>query len=173
MSETFRIEPLGERHDRAGFTSGSEILDRYFRTQASQDVRRRIATCFVAVSQGTEEIAGYYTLSAASVALSPQSVALSPQVVKKLPRYPVVPGALLGRLAVARSHQGIALGSVLVADALKRTARAEMGVFAMIVNAKDESAQRFYERYGFTLLTGEARRLILPIDAALRKLALR
>jgi ribosomal protein S18 acetylase RimI-like enzyme len=48
-----------------------------------------------------------------------------------------------------------------------------MGVFAMIVDAKDESAQRFYERYGFTLLTGETRRLILPIDAALRKLALR
>jgi predicted N-acetyltransferase YhbS len=169
VSETFRIEPLGEKHDRAGFTSGSDILDRYFRTQASQDVRRRIATCFVAVSRETDEIAGYYTLSAASVALD----ALSPQVVKKLPRYPVVPAALLGRLAVAISHQGIGLGGVLVADALKRTARAEMGVFAMIVDAKDESAQRFYERYGFTLLTGEARRLILPIDAALRKLALR
>jgi ribosomal protein S18 acetylase RimI-like enzyme len=169
VSETFRVEPLGEKHDRTGFTSGSEILDRYFRTQASQDVRRRIATCFVAVSRETEEIAGYYTLSAASVALD----ALSPQVVKKLPRYPVVPAALLGRLAVARSHQGIGLGGVLVADALKRTARAEMGVFAMIVDAKDESAQRFYERYGFTVLTGEARRLILPIDAALRKLALR
>jgi GNAT superfamily N-acetyltransferase len=169
VRETFRIEPLREEHDRTGFTSGSEILDRYFRIQASQDVRRRIATCFVAVSQGTEEIAGYYTLSAASVALN----ALSPQVVKKLPRYPVVPAALLGRLAVARSRQGIGLGGVLVADALTRTARAEMGVFAMIVDAKDESAQRFYERYGFTLLTGETRRLILPIDAALRKLALR
>ncbi|HEY6347515.1 MAG TPA: GNAT family N-acetyltransferase [Bryobacteraceae bacterium] len=169
MSEAFRIELLGEEHDRTGFTSGSVILDQYFRTQASQDVRRRIATCFVAVSGETEEIAGYYTLSAASVGLD----ALSPQVVKKLPRYPVVPAALLGRLAVASSHQGIGLGGVLVADALKRTARAEMGVFAMIVDAKDESAQRFYERYGFTLLAGEARRLILPIDAALRKLALR
>jgi ribosomal protein S18 acetylase RimI-like enzyme len=169
VSETFRIEALTEEHDRTGFTSGSAALDRYFQTQASQDLRRRIATCFVAVSRDSDEIAGYYTLSATSIALD----ALSPQIIKKLPRYPVVPAALLGRLAVARSHQGIGLGGVLLVDALKRSARAEMGVFAMIVDAKDEAAQRFYERYGFTLLPGDSRRLFLSIDTALRRLASR
>lgn len=169
MSETFRIEPLNDEHDRTGFLSGSAALDRYFQTQASQDVRRRIATCFVAVSYDSGQVAGYYTLSATSIALD----TLSPQLTKKLPRYPVVPAALLGRLAVARTRQGLGLGGVLLADALKRSARAEMGVFAMIVDAENEAAQRFYEHHGFTLLPGPSRRLFLPIDTALRRLASR
>jgi hypothetical protein len=59
----FRIEPLSVDHDRAQFTSGSAPLDRYFREQASQDIKRRIATCFVALSLETQEIAGFYTPS--------------------------------------------------------------------------------------------------------------
>jgi GNAT superfamily N-acetyltransferase len=167
--ETYRIEPLSDDHDRLGFTSGSPALDRYFQTQASQDLRRRIATCFVAVSRETGAIAGYYTLTATSVALS----AWSPAIIKKLPRYPVVPAALLGRLAIAQSQQGRGLGGVLLADALKRSARAELGVFAMVVGAKDEPAQRFYEHHGFSLLPGESRRLYLPISDALRRFASR
>lgn len=167
MTQTYRIEPLSDDHDRSGFTSGSAALDRYFRAQVSQDVRRRIATCFVAVGREIDAIAGYYTLTATSIALS----ALSPAVVKKLPRYPVVPAALLGRLAEAQSHQGRGLGGVLLADALKRSARAELGVFAMVVDAKDEAAQKFYEHHGFTPLPGETRRLYLPISEALRRLA--
>jgi GNAT superfamily N-acetyltransferase len=166
-----RIEPLSGDHDRSQFHSGSEALDRYFQEQATQDIKRRIATCFVAVGlhgqHAAPDVAGYYTLTATSVALN----AFSPQIAKKLPRYPVVPAVLLGRLAVARRYQGQGLGGVLLADALKRTSRAEFGVFAMVVDAQDEAAQRFYEHYGFTLLPGEARRLCLPIAAALRRLA--
>lgn len=72
--------------------------------------------------------------------------------------------------AIAQSYQGKGLGGMVVADAVLRTARAEMGVFALLVDAKDESAQRFYEHYGFTLLPGDARRLCLPIATALRRL---
>ena len=167
MEEAFRIEPLSGAHDRSQFVSGSEALDRYFQTQASQDIKRRIATCFVAVEEKSREVVGYYTLTATSVALS----AFSPEIVKKLPRYPVVPAVLLGRLAVTRRHQGQGLGGVLLADALKRTSRAELGVFAMLVDAKDEAAQRFYEHHGFTLLPGDQRRLCLPIATALQRLA--
>ena len=162
MTETVRIEPLSGDHDRSQFLSGSDALDRYFREQASQDIKRRIATCFVAVSIAAQDIAGYYTLTATSIALS----SFSPEIVKKLPRYPVVPAVLLGRLAVARHYQGQGLGGILLADALRRTSHAEFGVFAMVVDAKDESAQRFYEHHGFTLLAGEARRLCLPIAVA-------
>ncbi len=169
MSGAFRVEPLSTDHYRSQFLSGSDALDRYLREQASQDVRRRIATCFVAVNVTSKDVAGYYTLTATSIALN----ALSPEITKKLPRYLVVPAALLGRLAVSRQYQGHGLGGILLADALKRIARAELGVFAMLVDAKDEAAQRFYERYGFTLLPGEARRLCLPISAALRRMATR
>ncbi len=70
-----------------------------------------------------------------------------------------------------RSFTAAQGGGALLVDALKRSARAEMGVFAMVVDAQDEPAQRFYEHYGFTLLSSESRRLFLPIDAAIRRLA--
>jgi GNAT superfamily N-acetyltransferase len=131
VARTVRIEPPGD-HDRAQFLSGSNALDRYFRKQASQDIKRRIATCFVAVSVTAQDVAGYYTLTAPSVALS----ALPPEIAKKLPRYPVVTAVLLGRLAVARQYRGKGLGGILLADALKRTSRAEFGLFAMVADAK-------------------------------------
>jgi GNAT superfamily N-acetyltransferase len=88
-----------------------------------------------------------------------------------LPRYPVVPAALLGRLALDRGYQGKGLGGVLLGDALIRTARAELGVFAMVVDAEDAAARRFYEHYGFTRLPGDTRRLCLPLATALQHLA--
>ena len=162
----FRIEPLSSAHDRSQFVSGSAPLDRYLREQASQDIKRRIVTCFVAVDIASHDVVGFYTLTATSFALD----ALAPEITKKLPRYPLVPAALVGRLAVAASSQGKGLGAALLADAFLRVARVEMGVFAMLVDAKDEAAQRFYERYGFTLLAAEQRRLVLPIATALRAL---
>jgi GNAT superfamily N-acetyltransferase len=165
-SSKFRIEALSIEHDRSQFTSGSGPLDRYLRERASQDMKRRVATCFVAIPTDKEQVAGYYTLTATSIALG----AVSHEIARKLPRYPVVPAALLGRLAVSKAWQGKGLGSSLLADALLRIARTELGVFAMLVDAKDESARKFYERFGFTLLLGHDRRLMLPIATALLQL---
>jgi GNAT superfamily N-acetyltransferase len=81
--------------------------------------------------------------------------ALAPELIRKPPRYPLMPAALLGRLAIAASSQGKGLGAALLADAFLRVARVEMGVYAMLVDAKAEAAQRFYERFGFNLLAGE------------------
>jgi len=85
-ADRLQIEPLSGDHDRSRFTSGSEPLDRYLRERASQDIKRRISRCFVAVSCQTQEIAGFYTLAATSVALD----ALAPDIATELPRYPVV-----------------------------------------------------------------------------------
>jgi GNAT superfamily N-acetyltransferase len=160
----FRIEPLSSAHERSRFASGSAPLDRYLREQASQDIKRRIVTCFVAVGIVSGDVVGFYTLAATSIALD----ALAPELIRKLPRYPLAPAALLGRLAIAASCQGKGLGAALLADAFLRVARVEMGVFAMLVDAKEEAAQRFYARFGFTLPAGEQRRLVLPITTALR-----
>ncbi len=164
MKPPFRIEPLSSAHDRSTFESGSEPLDRYLRQQATQDIRRRVATCFVAIEIDTDQIAGYYTLAATSVLLDQ----LPPEIAKKLPRYPVVPAALLGRLAIHRDHQGKGLGAALLADAFVRLARSELAVFALIVDAKDASAQRFYEHHGFIPFFDTPRRLFLPLATALR-----
>jgi GNAT superfamily N-acetyltransferase len=154
VTPPYRIGLLHD-HDRSTFDSGSDALDRYLREQAKQDMRRRVASCFVAIDQ-VGAVAGFYTLAATSLALD----LLPAEQIKRLPRYPSVPAILLGRLAVARSHQGRRLGSALVADALLRAKRAEAIAYAMVVDAKDEAATRFYEHLGFARLQKDRQRLI-------------
>jgi hypothetical protein len=67
MTFPFRLEPLGEKHERSLLRCGEEALDRHFQTQATQDIRRRIANCFVAVETATNHVAAYYTISATSI----------------------------------------------------------------------------------------------------------
>ena len=104
-------------------------------------------------------IAGYYTLSATAILLPELPENLS----SKLPRYPQVPATLLGRLAVDRRHQGKAYGRFMLADALHRALASEIASFAVIVDAKNESARRFYERESFLALPDQPRKLFLPM----------
>jgi GNAT superfamily N-acetyltransferase len=161
--ERYIVEPLGRQHDRATFACGVEVLDRYLREQASQDQRRHVAAVFVLVDQVDRALAGYYTLSAASIEL----IDLPPEVARRLPRYPVLPALLIGRLAVDRRRQGQGLGNLLLADALKRCVRlhTELGAMAVLVDAKDDLARTFYERFGFQRLERQTRRLYLPMTA--------
>jgi GNAT superfamily N-acetyltransferase len=162
--EKLRVAPLASSHDRSAFESGVEPLDRYFRTQAGQDARKNMAAPFVLLlPDGT--IGGYYTLSSTSVQLAE----LPEQTVRKLPRYPLVPATLLGRLAVDRRQQGRGYGRFLLADALYRAARSEIASFAMIVDVKDENARRFYERESFLPLPDQPMKLFRPM-ADIRRL---
>jgi ribosomal protein S18 acetylase RimI-like enzyme len=154
------IEPLGPHHERTAFSCGEPILDSYLQRQASQDIRRRVAQVFVAVCGGGS-IAGYYSLSAASF----QKDELPPALAKRLPHYPV-PAAVLGRLAIDRAQQGRGLGEMLLLDAIRRVVRASttIAVYALIVDAKNERAQAFYERYGFRAFASQPGRLFLPLE---------
>jgi hypothetical protein len=69
-SRLLRFEVLARHHDRPAFACGEEALDRYFQTQVTQDIRRHIANCFVIVDVGSGQVAGYYTLSAATIPLT-------------------------------------------------------------------------------------------------------
>jgi GNAT superfamily N-acetyltransferase len=164
IEEKLRVEPLASSHNRSGFESGVEPLDRYFRTQAGQDARKNVAAPFVLLLPDGM-IAGYYTLSSTSAQLGE----LPAQTVRKLPRYPLVPATLLGRLAVDRRQRGKGYGRFLLADALYRSARSEIASFAVIVGAKDENARRFYEREGFLPFPDQPMRLFRPM-ADIRRL---
>jgi GNAT superfamily N-acetyltransferase len=110
-------------------------------------------------------IGGYYTLSATGVKLTE----LPGDITRKLPRYPLVPATLLGRLAVDRRQQGKGHGRFLLADALHRAARSEIASFAVIVDAKDDSARRFHERESFLPLPDQPLKWFRPM-ADIRKL---
>lgn len=154
----FRLSPFDAAHDRAGFNSDSEPLNRYLREQVTQDIRRRVATCFVALTN-EQRIAGYYTLSSASLLLTD----LPASTCKKLPRYPTVPTVRMGRLAVDQAFKGWGLGGALLADALARAARSEIAAFALMVDAKDGSAAAFYRHHGFISLPDSPLTLFLPL----------
>jgi ribosomal protein S18 acetylase RimI-like enzyme len=164
VTGTFSIEPLSASHDRPAFNSGNEALDRYLHAQAGQDIRRRIANCFIATPDSIV-VAGYYTLAAASIPL----LELPEAEKKQLPRYSVLPAALIGRLAVDRRFQGRGLGGVLLFDALKRATLAEPAIFAMIVDAKDDDAAAFYNRYGFRSFASRPMSLFLPLATAAKR----
>ena len=100
-----RIVALDSTVDRSSFSSRSAPLDRYFREQVSQDVRRRVAACFVALDED-QQIVGYYTLATASVPLTD----LPGDIARKLPRYAAVPAIRMGRLAVDEALKGQGLG---------------------------------------------------------------
>lgn len=156
----FVIEPLGPKHDRVAFFSGVEPLDVYLQKQAGQDLKKRAAVPFVITPDG-KTIAGYYTLSQYAVQLD----AVPPDVAKKLPKYPVVPATLLGRLAVSTAFRKQGLGAMLLMDALNRALlhSAELASAGVVVDAKDAAAQAFYKKYGFLDLPKVERRLFLPM----------
>jgi predicted N-acetyltransferase YhbS len=107
----------------------------------------------------TRRIAGYYTLAAGNIPLSEVPEALA----KRLPRYPAVPVARLGRLAVHLDYRGQRLGAALLWDALLRARRSELAVFALVVDAKDDRAAAFYRYHGFMAFGSLPRQLVLPL----------
>lgn len=159
MTAPFSITPLGAQ-DRKGFSSGVEALDRYFHGQVGQDMRRRLTACYIAIDIATGQLAGFYTLSAADIILSDVPEDLK----RKLPRYPSVPVARLGRLAVDHRYRGKKLGGALLIDAANRAARSEIAVFALVVDAKDETAISFYQHYGFQAYGSLPDKLIASIS---------
>jgi ribosomal protein S18 acetylase RimI-like enzyme len=161
--DDFRVETLSSNHNRSGFSCGVEALDRYFREQVTQDVRRRATACYVAVEASGAKIAGYYTLTASGVPLGEMPDSL----IKRLPRYPLVPVARMGRLAVDQAYRGRKLGSALLWDAVARALRSEIAVFALIVDAKDDQAEAFYLHHGFVTFGSQPRQLMLPLTGAI------
>ena len=158
----FRLAPLGAEHDRGSFRCGEEALDRYFQTQATQDIRRRIANCFVAVEVASGQAAAYYTIAASSIPL----VDLPLEDAKRLPRYPTLPAVRIGRLAVDQKFQRRGLGGALLVDVARRTLQWPPVVYALIVDAKNDQAVAFYQRYLFRPVVGQPRTLFLPIATA-------
>ena len=155
------IAPLSTRHDRTLFDCGRAELNEYLRRYARQHAEAGVSRTFVAspVDEPTRTL-GYYSLAATSVAFQ----SLSAEMTRRLPRHPV-PAALLARLAVDRGSQGTGLGSILVADAYERVllASEQLGIYLLIIHAKDDDAKRFYMRLNAVPLPDEPLHLVVDV----------
>lgn len=159
-----KIEPLNSKqHDRSTFECGVESLDRYLRKTANQDLKKKIATVFVLVDSPNDNIIAYYTLSSYTVEITE----LDNSLVKRLPRYPLLPATLLGRLAVDRNYRGQRLGELMLVDALRKSlvATEKVASIAVIAEAIDEKAVSFYRKYGFRSFTGNTMKLYMTMQS--------
>jgi GNAT superfamily N-acetyltransferase len=148
-------------HDRASFQCGEPALDDFLQKYAAQQNAKGINTGFVLVDPSQpSQILGFYTLSAGQI----DAQHLSDADRKNLPRYPI-PCFRMGRLARHRDHRGDGLGEILVGCAVDRClqARRLVGAYALLVDAKDDKAKSFYERYGFTACKDAPLTLYLPL----------
>jgi len=160
------FEPLGD-HDRAEFSCGTVELDYYLLQQANQDAKRKVAAPFVMVDSA-DRVVGYYTLSAYGIRIGD----LPPEFANKLPKYPLLPATLLGRLAVSKAHQGQKLGQVLLMDALDRSWRnsKEVASIGVVAEAIDETAREFYLHHEFVPLLEHPRKLFIAMKTIQRAL---
>jgi GNAT superfamily N-acetyltransferase len=153
--------PIAKRHDRAAFDCGDADLNLYLQRFARQNHESGGAKCFVAApSAAPARILGFYTLSPAAL-----EYCRTPALAKKgLARYDV-PVFRLGRLAVDRTVQGRGLGGALLLRAAERCIRVaqDVGGVAVLIDAKNDRAARWYESYGALRLDDAPLSLVLPL----------
>lgn len=153
------------QHDRKAFDCGIPELNRYLAERASKHQKQGVVRVYVLTDDGQpDRILGYYALANSHIARDD----LQTSAARRLPRHPV-PTITLGRLAVDHSAQGKGYGVLLLADAVKRCALVshQVGVYGLVVDAKDDAAKAFYERFGFTEIASQPLRLFLPMATAL------
>jgi GNAT superfamily N-acetyltransferase len=160
------IEQLNANlHDRQSFDCGVDELNLFLKQHANQNQSKNISKTYVAVvavsADDPKKIYGYYTLSAGHI----ECGQLPDNVKAKLPRYPL-PIARIGRLAVDKEHKGQGIGGFLLHNAFINVLSVadKMGVFAVVVDAKNKDAKSFYLNYGFTELQDPGLTLFLPIS---------
>lgn len=154
------IQLLEKSPRRKNFTCEEDSLTEYIRKQVSQDIRRRLTTCFVAIDK-EQNVIGYYTLTSESLGreLIPE------KYLKQVPKNYHAPVILLGRLARDITTKGTGLGEYLLLDALFRSynlSNESIGAMAVVVDPINEMAVEFYEKYGFEQLP-DSERMFLPM----------
>lgn len=137
-------------------------MDSYLKIQARQEIKRKVTACYVLTDRDEGTIIGYYTLSSTSIELE----SLPAPVAKKHPKYPLVPAILLGRLAIRVGSQGKGYGEYLLMDALNRSWEHsdKIGAAAVIVEAINENAAHFYQRYDFFQFPDQKSLLFIPME---------
>lgn len=154
---------LGENQERKSFDCGVDALNEFLRKTALQHRTKGLSNTFVLVDEDEpERILGFFTLSFLEVEVT----ALPEEHSRHLPKHSRLPAAKLARLAVDKTCQGRGYGNLLVADAIKRimnTAHEAGGITGLFVDAKDETAVRFYRRLGFISLSDSPLKLFIPL----------
>ena len=163
------IEPLHKNHNREQFDCGVEVLNQFLRTTARQHLQKGISRTFVLSDRLNDpieqqdclqHIIGFFTLTICEIS----SEKLPSTIANKYPSQ--VPGVKLARLAVDKQWQRQGIGEILMVEAMQRAliVADTAGGVGLFVDAKDESAQSYYARYGFITLADNPLEMFLPLS---------
>jgi GNAT superfamily N-acetyltransferase len=164
-SGSVQIISFHKNLNREEFDCGVQALNDYLSKQANQDQSRNVCRVYVLISEkNPNKIIGYYSLNVGSIAL----LSFPESLRKKLPKYPI-PVAWIGRLAIDKAYQRKDWGETLLMHALQKIAQVsqDVGIFAVILDAKDGEAKVFYQKYGFIPFVDQPLKLFLPIQTIL------
>jgi len=164
------VEPLARRHNRRGFSCGVEKLDYFLGKTAMQHAENGISKSFVLLSDDNKTvIIGYFTLTICEVTIEQ----LNKADAKKLPKGHPLPAGKLARLAVSTDYQKRGYGKDLLISAMKHfiLAHDQVGMSALFVDAKNDSAASFYQKYGFIQSCDDPLNLYLPTQTIKNALA--
>jgi GNAT superfamily N-acetyltransferase len=155
-----RIEGLTPHHARAGFSCGVRRIDSYL-GDALDLQGYGFARAFVAVEPGGAEIRGYYALQTRHVVGTDLPLPLGRRVIADA-RIPVVDLVMLG---VDKPYQGRRVGSMLMADALRRVSRVarDVGIWAIVLEPLNDQAEIYYRALGFDTLIDRTRTMYLAV----------
>ena len=152
---------LDKTHNRKAFECEEQQLTDYIKKQVSQDIKKKLAVCFVAIDSDNNVI-GYYTLSSESLGREQ----IPDKYLKKVPQNYNAPVILLGRLARNITAKGTGLGEHLLLDALFRAftlSEESIGAMAVVVDSMNQFAIKFYKKYGFEQLP-DSEKMFLPMS---------
>jgi predicted GNAT family N-acyltransferase len=152
---------LDKTHNRKAFECEEQQLTDYIKKQVSQDIKKKLAVCFVAIDSDNNVI-GYYTLSSESLGREQ----IPDKYLRKVPQNYNAPVILLGRLARNITAKGTGLGEHLLLDALFRAftlSEESIGAMAVVVDSMNQFAIKFYKKYGFEQLP-DSEKMFLPMS---------
>ena len=155
-----KIELLSKNHDRKGFDCNNKELNIFLQQTARQHIKKGISRTFVLLDDKTQNITGFFSLTACEIC----SDRLPAKYAKKYPA--IVPGIKLARLAVSKEKQGKGMGTKLMVNAIKRSIiiSEQLGIIGLFVDAKNEDARKFYQKFGFISMVDNSLDLFLPIS---------
>jgi ribosomal protein S18 acetylase RimI-like enzyme len=167
-----QIEPLDrKKHDRAAFSCGEKRVENFLAYNAARQQDEGHTRVWVACLDQKPQIIGYYAINAHSV-----DVSTLPDIDRsKLPRFPTISAIYLSVVGVHSGYQNCGIGSYLMADAFRRSAKAAeaIGAYFIVLDALNEKAAALYRRLGFVDLAGHAPRMLIKMSQISKAVAAR
>lgn len=150
---------LNAEHDCSNFKCGERELNRYLKRDALTDQENNLSKTYVWIKD--KQIAGYYSLAMSAL----DKKTLPPEYIENI-RYPNIPAALIGRLAIHIDYQHKQAGRALLMHALEKCIAhgCTFGMHLVFVDALHERASLFYEKFGFRRLPDNPLRMFYTME---------